>query len=71
MEAVVVSKKYSLIIPENIRKTTGIKPGDKMLAIFHNGTIRLIPIKALKETEGFIPGINTQNLRDHSERLVY
>ncbi len=33
METVTVSKKFQVIIPEKTRKTLGIKPGDKMVAM--------------------------------------
>jgi AbrB family looped-hinge helix DNA binding protein len=33
METVTVLKKYQVVIPEKLRKSAGIKPGDKMVAI--------------------------------------
>jgi AbrB family looped-hinge helix DNA binding protein len=69
METVTVSKKYQVVIPENLRKKSGIKPGDKMLAITKHGIIQYIPVRPIKETEGFIPGLDTKNLRDESERI--
>jgi AbrB family looped-hinge helix DNA binding protein len=67
METVTVSKKYQIVIPEKLRKRAGIKPGDKMVAITKHGIIQYIPVRLLKETEGFIPGLDTENLRDESE----
>jgi AbrB family looped-hinge helix DNA binding protein len=69
METVTVSKKYQIVIPEKIRKKSGIKPGDKMVAISKHGIIQYIPVRPIKETEGFIPGLNTENLRDESDRI--
>ena len=43
METVTVSKKYQIVIPEKIRKSAGIKPGDKMVAITKHGIIQYIP----------------------------
>jgi AbrB family looped-hinge helix DNA binding protein len=68
METVTVSKKYQIVIPEKIRKSAGIKPGDKMVALIKRGIIQYIPVRPIKETEGFIPGLDTENLRDESER---
>ncbi len=68
METVTVSKKYQIVIPEKIRKQSGIKPGDKMVAITKHGIIQYIPVRPIKETEGFIPGLDTKVLRDESER---
>ena len=68
METVTVSKKYQIVIPEKIRKGSGIKPGDKMVAITKHGIIQYIPIRPIKDTEGFILGLDTENLRDESDR---
>jgi AbrB family looped-hinge helix DNA binding protein len=69
METVTVSKKYQIVIPERIRKKSGIKPGDKMVAITKHGIIQYIPVRSIKETEGFIAGLDTENLRDESDRI--
>lgn len=68
METVTVSKKYQVVIPEKLRKQAGIKPGDKMVAITKHGTLQYIPICPIEETKGFIKGLDTQELRDESER---
>jgi AbrB family looped-hinge helix DNA binding protein len=69
METVTVSKKYQVVIPERIRKKSGIKPGDKMVAMTKHGIIQYIPVRPIKETEGFIPGLDAKNLRDESDRI--
>jgi AbrB family looped-hinge helix DNA binding protein len=68
-EPVTVSKKYQVVIPKNIRKKAGIKPGDKMVAITKHGIIQYIPVYPIKETKGFIKNLNTEELRDESERI--
>ena len=68
METVTVSKKYQIVIPEKLRKQSGIKPGDKMVAIAKHRIIQYIPIRPIKDTEGFILGLDTKNLRDESDR---
>jgi AbrB family looped-hinge helix DNA binding protein len=69
METVTVSKKYQVVIPQRLRKTAGIKPGDKMIAITKHGILQYIPVRPMKETEGFISGLDTKNLRDESDRI--
>ncbi len=69
METVTVSKKYQIVIPEKLRRDAKIKPGDKMVAITKHGIIQYIPIRSLKDTKGFIRGLNTENLRDESDRI--
>jgi len=69
MEKVTVSKKYKLAIAERTRKKSGIKPGDKMVAITKHGIIQYIPIRPIKETEGFTSELDTKDLRDKSDRI--
>jgi len=69
METVTVSKKYQVVIPEKLRKSVGIKPGDKMVVITKHGIIQYIPVRPIKDAEGFIPGFDTKNLRDKHDRI--
>ena len=69
METVTVSKKYQVVIPEKLRRESGVKPGDKMVAVTKHGIIHYIPVRPINETKGFIKGLNTQELRDESERI--
>ena len=69
MDTVTVSKKYQVVIPEKLRREAKIKPGDKMVAITKNGIIQYIPVCPIKETEGFILGLDTKNLRDKYDRI--
>ena len=59
METVTVSSKYQVVIPRPIRKSLGIKPGQKLQVIQYEGRIELIPIKPVRETRGFLKGIDT------------
>lgn len=68
MEHVTVSKKYQVVIPEKVRKTAGIKPGDKMLVIVKHGIIHYVPVRAIKDTKGWLPGLDTEDLRDEQDR---
>jgi AbrB family looped-hinge helix DNA binding protein len=69
METVTVSKKYQVVIPEKLRRQSGVKPGDKMVAVTKHGIIHYIPVRPIKETKGFIKDLNTQELRDESDRI--
>jgi AbrB family looped-hinge helix DNA binding protein len=69
METVTVSKKFQVVIPEKVRKEARIKPGDKMVVITKHGIIHYVPVVPLKNTKGFIPGLDTEDLRDEYERI--
>jgi AbrB family looped-hinge helix DNA binding protein len=68
MDTVTVSRKYQVVIPERLRREAGIKPGDKMVAITKHGIIHYIPVCPMKDTKGFIPGLDIEELRDESDR---
>jgi len=59
VETVTVSSKYQVVIPRPIRKSLGIKPGQKLQVIQYEGRIELIPIKPVRETRRFLKGIDT------------
>lgn len=67
METVKVSKKYQIVIPEKIRKESGIRPGDKMIAISKHKILHYVPLRAIKDTKGITPGLDTKGLRDETD----
>jgi AbrB family looped-hinge helix DNA binding protein len=69
METVTVSKKYQVVIPEKLRKNANIRPGDKMVAIAKHGVLQYVPVRSLKETKGMARGLDSNNLRDESDRI--
>jgi len=64
MQTVKVSKKYQVVIPEELRTETGIKPDDKMVVVAKNGILQYLPVRPISETKGMIKGLSTRNLRD-------
>jgi len=64
MEIVTISPKYQVVIPSAIRKSLGVKPGQKVQVILHDNRIEMIPIKPLEESRGFLKGIDTTVDRD-------
>lgn len=53
-----VSTKDQVVIPQKVRKKFALQPGQKFRVISYNERIELIPEKPLKETGGFIKGID-------------
>ncbi len=58
MKAVTVSPKFQVVIPRLVRESLGLKPGQKMRVVEHEGRIELIPERELGELKGFLKGIN-------------
>jgi AbrB family looped-hinge helix DNA binding protein len=63
MEAVTISSKYQVVIPKEVRKQFNLKPGQKIMFIRYNGTLRVIMIPPIKKARGMLKGINTENIR--------
>lgn len=40
-----------------------------MVAITKHGIIQYIPVRPLEATKGFIPGLDTNELRDETDRI--
>jgi AbrB family looped-hinge helix DNA binding protein len=59
MHTVTVSPKYQVVIPANVRKSLGIRPGQKVQVIQYEGRIELIPVVPIKKARGFLRGIET------------
>jgi AbrB family looped-hinge helix DNA binding protein len=64
METVTVSPKYQVVIPAKVRRSLGIKPGQKVQVIQYEGRIELIPVVSMKKARGFLRGIDTSVERD-------
>ncbi|MDQ7063873.1 MAG: AbrB/MazE/SpoVT family DNA-binding domain-containing protein [candidate division KSB1 bacterium] len=59
MDQVTVSSKYQIIIPRSIRKSLGIRPGQKVQVMRYEDRIELIPVKPVQKLRGFLKGIDT------------
>ena len=64
MEAVTISSKYQVVIPREVRKQFNLKPGQKLMFIPYNGTLRVVVIPPIKKARGMLKGMNTDNLRE-------
>jgi AbrB family looped-hinge helix DNA binding protein len=64
METVTVSPKFQVVIPRKVRESLGIQPGQKVQVIRYEDRIELIPVRPVRETRGFLEGIDTEVERD-------
>jgi AbrB family looped-hinge helix DNA binding protein len=64
MSIVTVSPKFQVVIPQRIRETLGLKPGQKVEAIQYLDRVELIPIRSPRAMRGFLRGINLTVPRD-------
>lgn len=64
MEAVTISSKYQVVIPQQVRKQFNLKPGQKLMFIPYNGTLRVVIVPPIKKARGMLKGMNTENIRE-------
>ncbi|MBM5804544.1 MAG: AbrB/MazE/SpoVT family DNA-binding domain-containing protein [Candidatus Verstraetearchaeota archaeon] len=69
MSTVTVSSKFQIVIPDKVRKRLGIMPKQKLLLLEKDGTLHLVPLKPIKETRGFVKGLDTRDLREEGDRF--
>jgi AbrB family looped-hinge helix DNA binding protein len=65
MDVVTVSPKYQVVIPQKVREALGLQVGQKVHVLLYENRIELIPVRPIRETRGFLKGIDT-----HVEREV-
>lgn len=69
MVEVVLSPKYQLVIPKQIRKQLALKSGQKIELVVKEGLITLVPEKPLREFRGYLNKMDIRSYREHRERI--
>jgi AbrB family looped-hinge helix DNA binding protein len=64
MTSVIVSPKFQVVIPKEVRESMGIISGQKIQMLTYSNRIELIPIKPMSKMKGFLKGIDTEVPRD-------
>ncbi len=64
MEAVTVSPKFQVVIPQAIRESLGLAPGLKMQVVQYENRVEFIPMRPAKKLRGSLRGIDTSVPRD-------
>ena len=68
MNTVTISSKYQVVIPRPIREQFNLKPGQKLLFIPYNNTLRVVIVPPIEDAEGIFEGIDTDPQRDKVDR---
>jgi AbrB family looped-hinge helix DNA binding protein len=64
MTTVIVSPKYQIVIPRDIRDKHHLIPGQKVQVISYSNRIEVIPEKKISDMRGFLKGIDTSFERE-------
>jgi AbrB family looped-hinge helix DNA binding protein len=68
MNTVTISSKYQVVIPRPIREQFNLKPGQKLLFIPYNNTLRVVIVPPIEDAEGIFEGIDTDPQREKEDR---
>jgi len=64
MKTVTVSPKYQIVIPQEIRESMHIRPGERVQVLQYENRLELIPVRNIKKMRGFLKGIDTTVKRE-------
>ena len=68
MEALTtISSKYQIVIPREVREQFNLKPGQKIMFIPYQKSIRLVIVPPIEEALGIFKGISSANLREEED----
>lgn len=69
MATVMVSSKYQVVIPLEVRSRLNLKPGQKVVVLEKDGIVHIIPVKPIKQMRGFTKGVDAKGIRDEQDRI--
>jgi AbrB family looped-hinge helix DNA binding protein len=64
MPFAIISTKYQVVIPRELREQFGITPGQKVAFIAHKKSLRIVVVPPIEEAEGFLEGMDTDVPRE-------
>ena len=62
-----ISSKYQIVIPRPVREQFRLKPGQKVMFIPYQKSIRLVIVPLIEEARGMFQSINTDDLREEED----
>lgn len=68
MQTVTLSPKFQVVIPQAVREALGLRPGEKFQVVSYDGRIELIPVQRMKQSRGFLKGMNARIDRQANDR---
>lgn len=62
-----ISAKYQIVIPRPIREQFLLRPGQRMMFIPYQKSMRLVIVPSIEEARGMFQGIDADNPREEAE----
>ena len=67
MYPVTISTKYQVVIPREVREQFGLKPGQKVMFIPYNNTLRVVVIPTIDKARGMFKGLTSEGIREEKD----
>lgn len=64
MNTVVVSPKFQVVIPKEIRETAGLEAGTRLEVLSYGSRIELVPVQPIQALKGIFKGLDTSIERE-------
>ena len=68
MDTVTISSKYQVVIPRAIREQFDLKPGQKLMFIPYDNTLRVVIVPPIEEAQGIFADTDPQ--REKADRQL-
>jgi AbrB family looped-hinge helix DNA binding protein len=70
VSTVTLSPKFQIVIPQALRAALGLRPGEKFQVISYDDRIELIPVRTMKQSRGFLKGMDRKIERTARKRAL-
>ena len=70
MNTVTISSKFQVVIPRAIREQFDLKPGQKIMFIPYNDTLRVVIVPPIEDAQGIFKGLDTDPQREKEDRQL-
>lgn len=62
-----ISSKFQIVIPREVREQFNLKPGQKVMFIPYQKSIRLVIVPSIQEARGMFKGVSSENIREEED----
>ncbi len=62
-----ISSKYQVVIPKEIREKFNLKPGQQIMFIPYEKSLRMVIVPSIEEAYGKLKGMNTDDIREEED----
>jgi AbrB family looped-hinge helix DNA binding protein len=69
MATAIVSPKFQIVIPKEIRERLDLRPGQVVSLVDRDGIISIVPQRPISELRGIAKGVSYEGYRDETDRF--